>query len=162
MVNHLAPYLMSIANRYTHQTEDAKDILQESLITIFKNIQQFRSEETAFRSWCARITINTALARFRKIQFQREEYSLSKQPQPLINPTALDHLMEADILKLLNTLPPLPKKVFNLHCIDGFKHHEIAKMLNIEISHSRTILSRARKQLQMMISRPIKIKSNGH
>jgi len=58
-----------------------------------------------------------------------------------------------DILKLLNFLPKNQRVVFNLAVIDGFSHKEIADLLKIGESSSRTFLVRARQALQCLIQK---------
>ena len=62
MVDLLTPYLFSVCKRYERSPADVQDLVQEALILIFNNIEQFRGGETAFLGWCRRIAINTASA----------------------------------------------------------------------------------------------------
>jgi RNA polymerase sigma-70 factor (ECF subfamily) len=65
---------------------------------------------------------------------------------------ALDVLSEKEILNLLTELPAGYKMVFNLFAIEGFSHKEIAKMLGVEESTSRSQLVKARKMLQSKVN----------
>jgi len=64
MVDILSPYLYPICRRYADNHEDAKDLLQESLILIFNNMGKCHAKEAApFKSWCKRIAINNAFTK---------------------------------------------------------------------------------------------------
>lgn len=152
MVNYLSPFLFPICRRYAHTYEDAKDLLQEALILIFNNIDQLDSnEELPFKSWCRRIAINNALAKIRKNSSQLEvvqEHNIT----PMAPPKVYSQLNVEEILRLLQFLPSIHRAVFNLSVMDGYTHKEIADLLNIKESSSRTFLVRARQSLQRLIN----------
>lgn len=157
MVDHLSPYLYVICRRYSDQHEDAQDLLQESLISIFNNIEKCKADEIAgFKAWCRRIAINKALEKKRKKGLTLENLSgISVPTLPVIQ----SQLNVNDILSLLERLPENQRTVFNLAVLDGFAHREIATMLNIQESSSRTFLTRARQKLQAMMTVNTKKKS---
>ena len=150
MVNHLSPYLYVICRRYTNQHEDAQDLLQESFIAIFNNIEKCKADEFAgFKAWCRRIAINKALEKKRKKGLKLENLSGISLP---ILPVIQSQLNVNDILSLLERLPENQRTVFNLAVLDGFAHREIATMLSIQESSSRTFLTRARQKLQTFMT----------
>ncbi len=151
MVDHLSPFLYRICRRYTDCHDDAKDLLQESLILIFNNMEKCSAREmSSFKAWCRRIAINTSLGRIRKKQLPTESLNGTAYVQVSL-PNIHGKLNTDDILKIIQTLPPNQRNVFNLAVIDGYSHQEIAKLLNIAESSSRTFLMRARKTLQHLI-----------
>ncbi len=151
MVRHLSPFLFTIVRRYSSNREDANDLLQESLILIFNNINKCRSnEELPFRSWCRRIAINTALSKQRKKTFHYEMID-GMEYNPYSAPAINSQLNVEDILNLLRHLPEKQRVVFNLSVIDGYSHGEIAEMLGIKESSSRSFLTRARRSLKNLI-----------
>ena len=75
------------------------------------------------------------------------EYNTSN----VIHSNALDILAEEELLTLISKLPDGYKMVFNLYVIEGFSHKEIAEMLNIGESTSRSQLVKARKILKELI-----------
>ncbi len=153
MVNHLSPFLYAICRRYTSNKEDAKDLMQESLILIFNNISKCTSnEEASFKAWCRRIAINTALAKKRKKGFQMELIK-NLEMHPATAPNIQSQLNVEDILNLLRFLPENQRLVFNLAIIDGYSHKEIAEILEIKESSSRTFLTRARASLQVRLQK---------
>ncbi len=153
MVDYLSPYLYAICRRYTDSHEDAKDVLQDSLISIFNNMDQCKSNETAvFKSWSARITVNTALSKKRKLSYKMERNELETDTRNF-SPPVHSQLNVEDILKLLHLLPEKQRTVFNMVVIDGFSHKETAQMLQIKESSSRTFLVRAREKMQQLITK---------
>lgn len=151
MVNHLSPFLFPICRRYSNSFEDAKDLLQEALILIFNNMDKCHSDEVGpFKSWCKKITINNALAKLRK-KSVRSEAITDSTVQPSTVPNIYSQLNIEDILKLLQQLPDAHRTVFNLAILDGYTHREIADILEIKESSSRTFLVRARQSLQRLI-----------
>ncbi|MEM9916923.1 MAG: sigma-70 family RNA polymerase sigma factor [Bacteroidota bacterium] len=160
LVGRYAPFVSLIAKRYARSTADAKDILQDSLIIIFRKLDQCTAkEEAGFKAWIQRITINTALQSFRKSYRKNEVSTDVIRDHRLQLPEIDSKLHVEDILKLLKFLPDTERQVFNLKVIDGYKHDEIAKMLNIQVSSSRALLTRARQQLQTLLKKTAKMHS---
>lgn len=152
MVDELSSYLFVICRRYALSEEDARDLLQEALILIFNNINQFKGEEVgAFKAWCKRIAINNALEKKRKKGFRMEVVQELPESGSFSVPDVYAQLNVEDILSLLEKLPENQRIVFNLFVIDGIAHREIAKILQIKESSSRTFLTRARQELQLLI-----------
>jgi len=158
LVDCISPYLFTICRRYAVNTEDAKDILQDALILIFKNIEKFDSDPKGFKPWISKITVNVALSRFRKSYNVNEWYPGELILHPYQEAKILDQLQAEDILELINRLPVLQKQVFNLFIVDGYSHAEISEMLGIKLSHSRTVLTRARKRIQELIFEQKKVR----
>ncbi|MEL6926163.1 MAG: RNA polymerase sigma factor [Bacteroidota bacterium] len=151
LMDRIATPLYSVSLRYARNSDDAHDILQEALINIFSKLDQFKGNERGFRYWCNRIVINLAISKYRKANYQQEVALTENILQPSAPPKVLDELQAEDILRLLDHLPDTYRQVFNLYVVDGYKHREIADMLNIKESSSRTFLTRAKKQLQKLI-----------
>ena len=158
MVDHLTLYLYPICLRYSKTYEDAQDLMQESLIQIFNALDSFKSDDIlSFKAWCKRITINKSLSKFRKNSLIID--SINTEEHECIGelPDVFSQLNVQDLLQLLNQLPEKQKCIFNLAVIDDYDHKTIAKLLHIQPSHSRTILTRARKRLQTLV-----IEQNNH
>ncbi len=147
MVDLLAPFLSSVCKRY--EKSDVQDSVQEALILIFNNIDQFRGGEKEFRYWCQRIAVNVCLQKFRKKSVVLE--SLENGPDPGEFPDVYSKMGVEEILKVLDRLPDNQRIVFNMNVLDGYTHAEVGRELNIAASHSRTLLTRARVTLQDII-----------
>lgn len=140
-----APTLFGVCRRYIKEPNDAEDVLINSFTKIFTKLQQYDSKGS-FEGWMKKIAVNEALMflRKKKIQFSGElNENISESFQ---NIDAL--IMEDHLLNMLNRLPAGYRTVFNLFAIEGYKHDEIAKKLNISINTSKSQLLKARKKLK--------------
>jgi len=153
LVNKFSPVLFSVCRRYTKDDELAKDVLQESWIRIFKNLDKYEPFGS-FEGWIKRITINAALRFVNKSYFKNEpNYEIFEDKSRSAQPKAYENLNAEIILKQIQKLPKGYQTIFNLNVIDGYSHKEIGKMLNISENTSRSQLLRARKALQNLLSK---------
>ncbi|MCC5944045.1 MAG: RNA polymerase sigma factor [Bernardetiaceae bacterium] len=149
-----APRMYPIAMRYAKTTLEADDILQESFIKIFENIAQFK-QDCPLEFWIKRIVINTALKQNRKKieKAHTEEVSdLNYKPNQHTDQIVASLNYEA-LLKLIQQLAPRYQMVFNLYAIEGYKHKEIADMLDITEGTSKSQYARAKVILQELIAK---------
>ncbi|KQC32295.1 RNA polymerase sigma-70 factor [Nonlabens sp. YIK11] len=135
--------------KYASNEQEAQDILQDSFITIFEKIQQFKNEGS-LEGWCKRIAINTALQRYRgaKVYLLEDEQQLVEEV-PVVE--YMEQLGLEDLLAMVQQLPDRYRMVFSLYALDGFSHQEIAELMDIREGTSKSNLSRARVSLQQMI-----------
>lgn len=133
--------------QYASSEEDAKDILQDGFVKVFKKIGQVK-EAKALPGWIRRVMINTALEKYRS---QVHLKSINEDPgiseREVIDDT-LSALEAESIIGLVRSLTPQYRMVFSLFAIEGYNHKEIAEMLNISEGTSKSNLSRARSILQ--------------
>ncbi len=140
---------MSICLRYANDTMQAEDLLQEGFIRIYKHLHQFKFEGS-FEGWMRRIIVNVALKSLQKKRLHFVEVN-DEINDAQIPSYAYSSLGEEELMKLINNLPTGYKIVFNLNVIEGYSHDEIADMLGIQASTSRSQLVKARKMLQNQI-----------
>lgn len=147
--------LMAVAQRYVSDRESAREIVNDSFVKAFDKLSTFKGKgkgkDTAivFQAWLVRITVNTAIDRY------RADISLTKvlSLDELYNhPTVEmdDRLQLEDILMLLHKLSDLYRIVFNLYELEGYSHEEIGKMLEISTSSSRVYLAKAKQELRIL------------
>lgn len=140
-----ASKLFSICLKYSRNYAEAEDNLQDAYITIFKKIEQFKSQGS-FEGWMKRITINTALQRYRSagvfdiINEDQIEDVTVEVDDDTIN---IDYL-----LGIIQELPDRYRLVFNLYALDDYSHKEIASLLDISTGTSKSNLARARMILK--------------
>lgn len=147
LVKRYSGILMTVCRRYISDQSAAKDVLQESFIRIFSNINQYKPTGS-FEAWMRTITIRCALASLKKRAAKRETVIAEINDTKGIEPAIYAQLETEAIIELIQTLPEHFRAVFNLNIIEGYSHKEIAKLLNIKESTSRAQLTRARKLLQ--------------
>lgn len=144
------PTFMAIAMRYVNDPDTAKDVVQESFIKIFDNLNDLKNPE-AFEAWSRRIVINTALNKYHANR-RLKEYEIPTNGREFhgvnLQPQIINQLDAAYLLELIDTMPEGYKLVFNLYLIDGFSHKEIAEILGIAESTSRSQLTKGKKFLQ--------------
>lgn len=139
--------LMGVALRYSRSQEEAEDTLQDAFIRIFDNLKKYK-QTGSFEGWMRRIVINVALKKKQKKSYTHEITGYEKMPDSVFSPKAYSQLGEKELMGLVKALPDGYRMVFNLYAIEGYSHAEIAKMLGIGESTSRSQLSKARNILQ--------------
>lgn len=151
----LYPMMRSICSRYEHNRQDATARMNEGFLKVLLNLEK-RRPEVPFEAWVRRIMINTVIDGFRK---ERERKTLERMDVPMdeeLGAEVNDYLrhMEAEAFAaLLQRVPEMSRRVFNLFAIDGFSHAEIAGMLGISAGTSKWHVSHARQLLQQAIGR---------
>lgn len=143
-----ASKLFSICLKYSRNYVEAEDNLQDAYITIFKKIHTFKNRGSV-EGWMKRITINTALQRYRSAgvfdiinEEQIEDVRVDIDEEEL----SIDFL-----LNIIQELPDRYRLVFNLYALDDYSHKEIAEMLDISTGTSKSNLARARMILKSKI-----------
>ncbi len=142
--------MLTVCRRYARHEMEAEDLLQDAFIKVYSNIEKYK-HKGSFEGWIRRIVINTALKNYQKHSFQKERIGLHDYEEDWLEPKAISNLGEEELLKLVSELPDGYRVVFNLYAIEGYSHKEIADMLEIGESTSRSQLVKARKLLQTKI-----------
>lgn len=142
MYERLASRMYSVCLRYVSDREMARDVLHDGFITLFSKLENFRGDGS-FEGWARRIFVTTALMHLRKADVLKRWEEIEEVRIP-VESVAEERLDAARLMKLLETMPPGFRTVFNLFAIEGYSHQEIARELNITESGSRSQLSRAR------------------
>lgn len=144
-----ASVLLGICMRYSASKHEAEDILQEAFIRIFNHISQFNGMGS-FEGWLKRIVVNTAITAFHRNKKHNRMDDIDEILETDIEGYSLDdaEFTHEELLKIINMLPEGYKMVFNLYAIEGYKHKEIADLLNIDVNTSKSQFSRARKLIQ--------------
>ena len=147
-----ASKLYAVCLQYSGNDEEARDILQEGFIKIFDNLHQFKFEGS-FEGWMRRITVNTALEKFRTRHNLYRVDDIDAIEEPDADPDNKDYagLEAGDLMNIIRELPPKYRMVFNLYAIEGYSHKEISTMMNISEGTSKSNLSRARGILQKRV-----------
>lgn len=134
---------------YSDTKEDAEDLLHDGFLKVFDKIESYQHDN--FEAWMRRVFVNLALMRYRRRKFEVN----TEEMEPLINKS--DHfdlnseIHSADLMKMVANLPHQYRLVFNLYALEGYKHKEIAELLNISEGSCKSNLSRARAILQKQL-----------
>jgi RNA polymerase sigma factor (sigma-70 family) len=152
-------YLMSICIRYTHSYEEAQEALNTGFLKILNNIEKYQSH-IPFRAWIRKIIVNTLIDEYRKNKKHDDNLKFVENydeiPVAAAMNDAIDRMDAQEIHKMIQTLPPMSQKIFNLYIIDGFTHQEIANMLGISEGTSKWHVHFSREQLKAMLSKAAK------
>lgn len=153
--DHFKSSLYGLAFRYTRNHAVAEDLLQDIFVKVFSNLHTLDNDNT-FVGWLYRVAVNTCLSHLRthKRVFQKEvpfekveEYMTQKsshRPEDMMNKT-LDDAIQG--------LSPRLKSVFMLHDIQGFKHGEIAQIMDCSVGTSKSQLFKARMKIRKLLEK---------
>jgi RNA polymerase sigma factor (sigma-70 family) len=152
--------MLGVAMRYAKSREDAESILNIAFLKVFQNIHSY-SAAAPFEHWVYRVVVFTGIDEVRKVLKIKYMESAEHLPEGEIGNSGLENLEVDDIYKCIQQLEPTSRSVFSLYEIDGYKHAEIAEMLEITESSSRWYLAKAKKALQAMITE-MHVKNNSN
>lgn len=143
--------MMGVCSRYASTEDEALDILHEGFIKVFKHIGKYQAG-TSLGAWIRRIMVNTAIDYYRKSIRRRTEdieqaFNISSG-----DADAISQCTEREILEAVQQLSPAYRAVFNLYVIEGYSHREIADLLDITESTSRSNLVKARLKLKEILT----------
>jgi RNA polymerase sigma factor (sigma-70 family) len=147
-----AARMLAVCTRYLPDRMEAEDVMIEGFMKIFEKIDQYKGEGS-FEGWIRRLMTNEALMQVRThrqswISIDTDE----AQHIPADIAWADENLNEKDLMNVIEQLPIGYRTVFNLYAIEGYSHAEIAVLLNISESTSKSQLHRARATLQTLIT----------
>ena len=143
---HYAPKMLSVCRQYIRDLQFAEDVMVQGFVKVFHNLKNFRNEGS-FEGWIRRIMIREAIDHLRKRQFVvfDEDVMDNRPPEKIDISSALE---VEEIQAVIDSLPEGYRMVFVLYAIEGYRHQEIAEMLEITESTSKSQLYKARKVLQ--------------
>ena len=137
--------MYNVAIRFFNNKMDAEDVVQESFIKAFQKIDEFNGH-SSFGFWLKRIVINGCISEIRKRKVTFEE--INEEITGNLIDEKIDSFIEPDkVHHAIKALPDGARTIINLYALEGFKHDEIAHMLGISSSTSKTQYMRAKKLL---------------
>ena len=153
LYNQYVDAMFYVCFRMVNNREDAEDVVQDSFIKAFKNLESFKYEST-FGAWLKRIVINSSINHLKKkrIQFndlEDQQFAQFPSEQELTDNIDLQDLKK--VQKGIELLPDGYRVVLSLYLLEGYDHNEISEILNISTSTSKTQYSRAKKKLKTIV-----------
>lgn len=142
--------LYAVCVGYTKNKEEAKDLLQEGFMRIFKNIHTFQNE-APLQAWMRRIVVNTAIDYYRKSLRSIKTADYNEEVE--LADVSMN-LQQLDLNYFKNIIAKMPdgyRVIFNLYAVEGYNHREISELIGISEGTSKSQFSRARKYLQDII-----------
>ena len=152
LYNMFCTKMMGVCLWYARNKEEAEEILQDGFMRVFTYIHTYTGEGS-LEGWIRKIMVNAALLRYRnkssnlwvKTEYKTELHDAAESA------SFFSHYDEKELLKLVQSLPPVYRMVFNLYVLEGYKHKEVASMLGISEGTSKSNLSDARTILQKKV-----------
>jgi len=149
----------SVCLLMTKDVAEAEDLTQEAFLQVFRSVSSFRGD-AAFSTWLYRVAVNTVLMKLRRRKspplLSLDEPVSSESPSLRRDFGKSDpHLSGAvDRIALRRALQELPegcRKIFALHEVEGYQHHEIAKMLDCSVGNSKSQLHKAKMKMRDLL-----------
>lgn len=141
-----APKMLGVCRRYIKDLQFAEDVMASGFVKVFKNLEAFRYEGS-FEGWIRQIMVRQSISHLRKNQFVVYDETVMEKAHPQTTIDSFDWEVEY-IQSLIDALPDGYRAVFVLHAIEGYRHQDIAEMLDISESTSKSQLFKARRLLQ--------------
>ncbi len=159
--------MMAVCMRYTKNTDQAKDILQDGFIKVFRSMEKF-NRVGSFEGWIRRIIVNTAIDHFRR---SKNSYLLLGEERSIEDFGDMDEedtlaeedqeegwdVKPADVINAMQKLTPAYRTVFNLYVFEELTHKEIADLLGINIGTSKSNLAKAKHNLKKLLKKEHKL-----
>jgi RNA polymerase sigma-70 factor, ECF subfamily len=151
-------FLIAYARNFTNCYDESEDIVQETIISAFKNRNSYR-QEGSLRAWLARILRNKFISRYRARQ-RRPQVSLSSFPDLAFLPTLVSAGAEKIVFQQLeyraiqNAIQNLPsdhRRIIEMSDLEGLSYGEISDQLGIPLGTVRSRLSRARNRIRRVL-----------
>jgi RNA polymerase sigma-70 factor (ECF subfamily) len=144
-----APKMLSVCRYYINDVHQAEEVMLNGFFKVFTQLKSFKAEGS-FEGWIRRIMIRESISFLRKkkrLEFSVDDMEIYEEP---VNYSNAEFDVD-EIQQLIDKLPEGYRMVFNMYAIEGYKHSEIAEMLDISESTSKSQLFKARKLLQQQI-----------
>ena len=149
----------SLCLRIAGNAADAEELTQEAFLQAFRKIHTFRGE-SAFSTWLHRLTVNTVLMRLRKKRVSEMPLEGSATGEELDRPEREFGAPDLGLMGCIDRvhlergvaqLAPGYRQILVLHDVQGYKHHEIAAILDVSVGNSKSQLHKARAKLRKLL-----------
>ena len=146
-----SPKMLSVCYRYAKAREDAEDMLQEGFIKVFSQIDKYENRGS-LEGWILRIIVHTCINHLKKNKKFNDHVDLAFAGNIVIREDNIPAIIQAkQIVECIRSLPIGYRTVLNLYAIEGYSHKEIAALLDIEESTSRSQYTRAKSMLEEVL-----------
>ena len=153
LYNRYSSKMLAVCYRYGHNREDAEDMLQEGFIKVFLQIHTFENRG-AFEGWVRRIIVHTCINILKKNKKFNESVDIIYATGIQVREESVPAIIQAkQVVECIRLLPIGYRTVLNLYAVEGYSHREIADMLDIEESTSRSQYTRAKAMLEDILIR---------
>jgi RNA polymerase sigma-70 factor (ECF subfamily) len=149
----------SVCLLMTRDIAEAEDLTQEAFLQVFRTVGSFRGD-SAFSTWLYRVAVNTVLMKLRRRKsppiVSLDEPVSSESPSLRRDVGTADLQLSGviDRITLRRAMQELPegcRRIFALHEVEGYQHHEIAKMLDCSVGNSKSQLHKAKMKMRDLL-----------
>src|SRR5712672_1925168 len=149
----------SVCLLMTKDLAEAEDLTQEAFLQVFRSVSTFRGD-AAFSTWLYRVAVNTVLMKLRRRKappiLSLDEPVSSDSPSlrrdvGKADPSLFGAIDRIALRRALQELPEGCRKIFALHEVEGYQHHEIAQLLHCSIGNSKSQLHKAKLKMRDLL-----------
>jgi RNA polymerase sigma factor (sigma-70 family) len=148
--------MYNVGYRIVNNAEEAQDVLQEAFISAFRNLEFYRGDAT-FGAWLKRIVVHKAINHLKKRRMERfpddESWDIRQEE---VEEEVFPHPVES-VRNAIEQLPDGYRAVLSLYLIEGYDHGEIAEILGITESTSKSQFNRSKKRLRDILEQSKKV-----
>ncbi|THD67515.1 RNA polymerase sigma factor [Robertkochia marina] len=144
--------MYNISVRIVKDPYEAEDVMQESFLSAFTKIDNFKGEVT-FGAWLKRIVINNSIQHYRKkqkedeISFDKVSYRVEDHEE-VVTDHEFTNMKAQKVLQTMKLLKDNYRVALTLHLIEGYDYEEICEIMDISYANCRTTISRAKERLR--------------
>lgn len=151
LYNTFSTRMLGVCYRFARNKEDAEDMMQEGFIKVFSQIHQFK-HTGVLEGWIRKIMVHTCINALKKNKKFAYSVDLIYASSIYLNEYNIPSIIQAkQVVESIRLLPIGYRTILNLYAIDGYNHKEIAQMLDIEESTSRSQYTRAKVMLENLL-----------
>ena len=144
----------TVARRICRAPEDAEDVLQETFLEVCRSIGGFRGTEPgSLTAWIKRVATSKALMRVRREKYRDADELV--EDDPMAGRRGPDVALQLDLETALQRLSDRARAVVWLHDVEGYTHEDIAEMMGMTVSFSKSQLARAHARLRGWLGREL-------
>jgi RNA polymerase sigma-70 factor (ECF subfamily) len=153
--------MKAVCMRYTRDSDQAMDVLQEGFLKVFNNLEKYTGVGT-FEGWVRRIMVNLSIDRFRRL---KHDLILLKEQDDIENwqgeteddsedsdeHEEIYNITPEQIIDAMQQLTPAYRTVFNLYVYEDYTHQDIAEALGISVGTSKSNYAKAKKNMKKLL-----------
>ncbi len=156
--------MKAVCMRYTRDSDQAMDILQEGFLKVFNNLERYSGVGT-FEGWVRRIMVNLSIDRFRKLKHDFillgenqsvEDWGEEVEDEEQAENDEIYDITPEQIIDAMQQLSPAYRTVFNLYVYEDYTHQDIAEALGISVGTSKSNYAKARKNMKKLLLKNLK------
>ena len=155
--------MKSVCMRYTRDSDQAMDVLQEGFLKVFNNLEKYTGVGT-FEGWIRRIMVNLSIDRFRRLkhdlvllgeQNDIENWSggTDDESDESAENEEIYDITPEQIIDAMQQLTPAYRTVFNLYVYEDYTHQDIAEALGISVGTSKSNYAKAKKNMKKLLTK---------